>query len=387
MLKAFLFSKKNKSATLLKFLSAIIVVPLLAAACGETPEPTQVIAEPEPTDEPAPTPTDEPAPTPTDEPAPTPTAEPAPTPELSQFEQGEQDGIIRSPLNGTSVSEASLTRRILGVKIDNHLEARPQSGIEKADLIIEIWVEGLTRYLALFQESDVDSLGPIRSMRPTDFSMQNAWSTTFINSGGQHWIQDIGNKSTVRWFEEPEGTFRINGRYPPHNLYGETLALRALDTRGDYAKPIDPFWNFGEMPDDADEANQITLTYPYEFSSSWYWNPVTKRYDKSTAGEPHYYLDAEENGQRVSAETLLIFEMDVYTTCYDCATGSAVPVTSTTGTGPAWVFSDGHVVSGTWSRETDTEWFTLLKEDGTELIVPPGKMWLTLGRNGGTAYQ
>ena len=376
---------KSKQLTLL--LGALLCLGSLSlglSACsGDLPPIEKVV---EPTITPNPTPTSEPEPTVTTT-ASTPGPTPTPTPVLSQFEQDERDGIIRSPLNGTSVSEESLTRRILGVKIDNHLEARPQSGFEKADLIFEIWVEGLTRYLTFFQASDVNYLGPIRSMRPTDIALQNPWGTSFVNSGGQDWVYELAWSSSVRYFLEPEGSFRTNDRYPPHNLYGDTVALRALDDRGDYEEPLEPFWNFGEMPEDAQAATQVTMTYPYEFSSSWYWNPVLDQYDKSTTGDPHYYLDEDGRAQRVSAETLIILEMDVYMTCYGCSSGSVVPVTMTTGSGPAWVLAEGRVISGTWSRDTDSEWFTLSDENGNELVVPPGRIWVTLARNDRTTIQ
>ncbi len=181
-----------------RFLFVIVTLSLTAtflsvSACSGDSEPEEevVATEPTPTSPPAATPTPEPDPTPSPMTTTTTTPLPAPTPVLSQFEQDERDGIIRSPLNGTAVSEESLTRRILAVKVDNHLEARPQSGFEKADLIFEIWVEGLTRYLAFFQASDVDYLGPIRSMRPTDIALQNPFATSFVNSGGQDWVYEL----------------------------------------------------------------------------------------------------------------------------------------------------------------------------------------------------
>ena len=378
---------ENKKIRLLKWPTLfLIAVSLFFAACSGDNGTVEDSAEEVNTTEPTPTNLPSSTPTPIDS-LDTSTPITSPTPVLSQFEQDEKDGIIRSPLNGTAVSEESLTQRVLGVKIDNHLEARPQSGIEKADLIFEIWVEGLTRYLALFQASDVDYLGPIRSMRPTDIAIQNPLATTFVNSGGQNWVAEIAWNSSVLYFLEPEGTFRINDRYPPHNLYGDTVALRELDNRGDYDEPIGALWNFGEMPQDATPATQITMTYPYNFSSSWYWNPVLNYYEKNTTGNPHYYLDSEGNAQRVSADTLIVFEMDVFTTCYGCTSGGAVPVTVTTGSGPAWILADGKVVSGTWSREADTEWFSLQDEDGSDLKVPPGRIWVTLARNDLTTIQ
>tara|TARA_B100002052_G_scaffold299082_1_gene335168 strand:+ start:1598 stop:2686 length:1089 start_codon:yes stop_codon:yes gene_type:complete len=357
---------------------------LLLTACGGNSTPVEETIEEKST--PELTPTSPPTPTPTETPDSSSPA-PTPTPVLSQFEQDEKDGIIRSPLNGTAVSEESLTRRILGVKVDNHLEARPQSGIEKADLIFEIWVEGLTRYLAFFQASDVEYIGPIRSMRPTDIALQNPFGAGFVNSGGQDWVYELAWNSSVRYFLEPEGTFRISDRYPPHNLYGDTVALRTLDDRGDYDEPLEALWNFGEMPEDATPATQISMTYPYEFSSSWYWNPVLNHYEKDTTGNPHYYLDSEGNAQRVSADTLIVFEMDVYMTCYGCTSGRVVPVTVTTGSGPAWILAEGKVVSGTWSRESDAEWFSIQDENGSDLKVPPGRIWVTLARNDRTTIQ
>ena len=177
------FLRNEKKALLVWFTLLVTATAFLLSACGGDSNPVEEAAEEEAaTSELTPTVPPMPTQTPTETPDPSPA--PTPTPALSQFEQGEKDGIIRSPLNGTAVSEESLTRRILGVKVDNHLEARPQSGIEKADLIFEIWVEGLTRYLAFFQASDVDYLGPIRSMRPTDIGLQNPFGTSFVNSGG-----------------------------------------------------------------------------------------------------------------------------------------------------------------------------------------------------------
>ncbi len=366
----------------------LLTLSTFGASCSQTEEANLVpmeTREPEPTSVPFETPTTQPPqePTPTSVPSPT----PIPTPTPTNFERGELDGIIRSPLNGTSVSEESLTRRIIALKIDNHLDARPQSGIDMADMIVEIWVEGITRYLAVFQESDSDFVGPIRSMRPTDYSIQNSWASTFINSGGQLWIQEIGDNSNVRWFEEPPGTFRIAARSAPHNLYGDTSALRTLDTRGDYESPLAPLWQFGNMNEDALVANEVKLSYWFDYTTSWYWNEEESMYEKSTIGQPHYYLDSDNVAHRISSETLIILETLFFLTCYGCESESRVPVAETVGSGVAWLLHDGKVLKGNWSRSSELEWFSLTYDDGSPMLVPPGKLWMTLARRNNVTFE
>ncbi|HSM44798.1 MAG TPA: DUF3048 domain-containing protein, partial [Acidimicrobiia bacterium] len=80
------------------------------------------------------------------------------------------DDRERSPVNGLPVDDPdTLERRVIAVKIDNHHNARPQSGIQEAEAVVEIRVEGsFTRFIALVHRVDSEYLGPIRSARPSD---------------------------------------------------------------------------------------------------------------------------------------------------------------------------------------------------------------------------
>ena len=334
-------------------------IALLSACGGNDDEATLEEVDTEPTVAATATP----APTPTAEP----TAEPSPTPTPSPV----------SPLNGMPV-ESESTTRLMTIKIDNHPNAQPQSGIQHADMMVEIQVEGITRFLAVWQDSNSEFVGPIRSMRPTDFAVQNSWYSSFINSGGQGWVAAIGNASNTEYFVEPAGTFRISGRSAPHNVYGDTNALRQLNTRGDYDAPLDPLWNFGDLPADAPAATAITTNWRAGYQVNWAWNG--EAYERSTYDTPHNYRDEDNVDQRITADTLVMLETVVYT----AGSGArAVPASETTGSGAAWVFADGKMSKGTWARATDTEWFVLTAEDGTEMTVPPGELWLVLANAGG----
>ncbi len=101
--------------------------------------------------------------------------------------------LTPSPLNGMGVEDPSLLdRRVIAVKIDNHWDARPQSGIEQADAIYELLVEGgLTRFIALFHNSDTEYLGPVRSGRPTDPTLIKFLGAPLQISGAQPWVSSL----------------------------------------------------------------------------------------------------------------------------------------------------------------------------------------------------
>ena len=92
--------------------------------------------------------------------APTPTAVPVPT----------------YPLTGLPIPGGPPMRPALSVKIDNVDGALPQSGLNQADLVTDILVEGgLTRLMATFQSQDASLIGPIRSARPVDADLTRDW--------------------------------------------------------------------------------------------------------------------------------------------------------------------------------------------------------------------
>ncbi|HEX9977599.1 MAG TPA: DUF3048 domain-containing protein, partial [Acidimicrobiia bacterium] len=92
-----------------------------------------------------------------------------------------------SPLNGLAAEDDILVdRRAIAIKIDNHPVARPQSGLQAADAIIELLVEGgFTRFIALFHDNDTDYIGPVRSLRATDSTLVTAIGAPLVISGGQ----------------------------------------------------------------------------------------------------------------------------------------------------------------------------------------------------------
>ena len=279
-----------------------------------------------------------------------------------------------SPINGVVVEDDTLLdRRALVVKIDNHPNARPQSGLSEADAVIELMVEGVTRLVGVFHAGDAEAVGPIRSMRPTDGQLATLFDGPLVASGGQDWVvSSIRNTGTsiIGEVGRPQ-TFRSSSRFAPHNLYGDTFAIRDLaDSRGYDDEPPAPLWDFGDMPADADEASEIQLPFASGVVVRWTWDG--EKYTKTTNGATHNWILPDGESEQMWAETLVVLEMATYTQSPPPGGGPAKAVESV-GSGDAYVFAAGRVVEGTWQREGLGDTFTLTTGEET-MVVPPGKL-------------
>ena len=205
-----------------------------------------------------------------------------------------------SPLNGLPVDDPTLIdRKLIAVKIDNHENAQPQSGIEQADAIIELVVEsGWSRFIALFLQSDTEWLGPMRSVRPTDSTVIVPLNGVIQISGGQPWVQakvvgdgvaligEVGTPVTMRW----------NGRNAPHNLYVNTAEVRIYaEGRGLDQAPPPSLFEWGPLGESAQAATgDILFDWTDRIDITWQW--TGDEYLRFVGDEPHNWrtMDGED---------------------------------------------------------------------------------------------
>ena len=150
------------------------------------------------------------------------------------------------PLTGLPVTDAAVAERpALVVKIDNNAGARPQSGLNEADIVFEEIVEVQTRFAAVFQSRGADPVGPIRSGRTQDILLLGSFNQPlFMWSGGNGNVtraiesSDFVNLSAQRSnVYGAAGFFRSNDHKSPHNLYASTTAAWTLAPEGAGAPP------------------------------------------------------------------------------------------------------------------------------------------------------
>ncbi len=125
------------------------------------------------------------------------------------------------PLDGVMTTKERAERRPLGIMIENHPDARPQSGLDKASFVFETPSEGgITRFLALYVENDASEVGPVRSARTYYVEWADEVRAIYAHAGGSAIaLENLGtNQYLCNINHDQEHFWRDNSRYTPHNL-------------------------------------------------------------------------------------------------------------------------------------------------------------------------
>ncbi|MCY4620991.1 MAG: DUF3048 domain-containing protein [bacterium] len=310
------------------------------------------------------------------------TSEPTGTPETDDSSPSTTvySGPV-SPVSGLPVADASLLdRKLIAVKVDNHWDSRPQSGIELADAVFELVVEaGITRFIALFHHSDTDWVGPVRSLRPTDSTLVKPLNGALTISGGQPWIVDTALSNSVPLIGDmgPPLTARWRDRKAPHNLYANTNeARRVSEDRGLDQSPPPTLFNRGpSSASPMDVATYIFLDWTDTTDVVWHWDG--SQYLRSVEGVPHQWIAQDGATGQIAADVLVVLMAERYTAC-PSGEGSCVPAWHTVGENRAVVFADGLAQEGRWSRADNGDWFTLTGTQGEPVTMPAGRTWIMI---------
>lgn len=286
---------------------------------------------------------------------------------------------VSSTVNGLGADLAEVERRAVVIKIDNHPDARPQSGLMEADLVYEMLVEGgLTRFATVFHQSDLTYVGPVRSGRPTDVGVVRAIDAPFLISGAQPWVKDIFRAEGVNKIEyEGASTQRITDRSAPHNLFASSILLREVADKRSWpdANPGNVF-RFGSPTAGTSAATEIVFDWSDHPDVRWVW--TGEAYKRFNGDEPHGWFDEAGTTGTVSTPMLVTIVGRQYLARSTDGTGSPVPTTETKGNGTVYVFRNGTVLEGSWERENYEDPFTLMTLDGRDLVLPPSRMWIVI---------
>ncbi|MCU1438857.1 MAG: hypothetical protein JWP66_1944 [Naasia sp.] len=308
--------------------------------------------------------------------APPPPAE-TPPPVLPAVDYAAPAPTEIAPLRGTTVPAGSLDHPALAAKIDDHEAARPQIGLERADLVFEELVEGgLTRYVAVWHSDLPELVGPVRSIRPMDPNIISPFGGIVAYSGGQpqfvEMMQSTGVHNAVHGQPDTEDTFfRAPDRPPPHDVLVRAPELVA--GHSDLAAPAHQFaYALDAASSSAGREGEPITRIDAAFSESrypaWVWDPGGGRYLRLQEGEP----DLDISGAQFGAVNAVVLRVTIDWR-YDY-----VPETVLEGSGEAWVSTGGRTLHGTWSKDAPESPIALVDDRGFPIRLGAGNTWFEL---------
>ena len=179
--------------------------------------------------------------------------------------------------------------RTIAVSIDNVGDAIPQTSLNKAMLVYEMYVEGgLTRFLAVYKNEEIDTIGPVRSARPcfVDYALEN--DSIFVHYGGSQRAKDDIKKLGIQDVDGlvSSAFWRTKEKKAPHNALISTKNIWSEADKKKYRKTTTErnVLNYSvEEVNIEDETATVanTVNIPYKTSKvKFVYNPETKLYER-----------------------------------------------------------------------------------------------------------
>jgi hypothetical protein len=294
------------------------------------------------------------------------------------------------PLTGLPApADATIGRRPLNVRLPNDPGARPQYGLNKADIVFEMIVEGgVTRYSAIFHSKEADPIGPVRSYRFSDLYITQMLRGAIVSSGSTIEERDAvtrsikdGNILSVDAERDIKPYYRVSFRNAPNNEFTSTPAAREAVGRAGGSAPVDvPSLSF--LPLDADPsgpagsqpATKLTIPFQSIWATTFTWDAAAKGYRRSQGGVQT--VDGDGSGP-ILAKNVIVMNTDIWTTTVrEDSLGSLGLDYRMTAGGPASVFRDGVRIDGTWKRDGPLDMFTFFDGSGREILLERGQSWI-----------
>lgn len=284
----------------------------------------------------------------------------------------------RWPYTGKDApSAAAVAKRPLSVKIENSPEARPQTGLNSADVVYETVTEGgITRFNCIFQSVIPKTLGPVRSARLSDLWVVPQYDGLFFFSGASTSVNRKVSSAKITNLSEDAGVsfpyWRSSDKRAPHNLMLDTgkayseAKKRKLSTKA----TLQPL-QFDRRAREATPAvNRIDIPFSQANRVRWEYNTKTGRYLRWNNESEH--RDAA-TGKQVSADNVVVMWVKYRAISRD-KVGSTTYDVNLGGDGRVSVFRDGGRIDGTWvaDRNAPPKFKT---KDGTPIKLSRGRTW------------
>lgn len=306
--------------------------------------------------------------------------------EATIFHQGLRNNRL---LDGQEVHYKRTNLKPIAIILENHIESRPVSGLDKASIIYEVIVEGdITRFFAIYDGGfSSDKIGPVRSVRPFFVELAEEWDPILFHAGGSasglyklsyssvYNINEISKDGIYFW--------RDAKRDPPHNLYISSNQInRALvakninEEEGDflpwYFKDDQPAYakaSAGKPTSTPEELSNFEVVFsnnPF-YDVEYKYNADSNDYTRVINDKTH----KTDKGIVLKAKNVVVQKVDAK--ILDSYGRISIELD---GQGESIVYQDGRKIVGTWEKESGRTRF--YDFEGTEIKFNRGNIWIEL---------
>lgn len=317
------------------------------------------------------------------------------------------------PLNGElhnkEAKAAWEKRRPLAVMIENSTDARPQSGISRADVVYEAVAEGgITRFMAMFYCNSLPDIqvGPVRSARTYFLDWVSEYDALYAHVGGANTpgpadalgqiitykIRDLNQFSIgfPTFWRDYQRLMKADGSpvATEHTMYSTTLKLWEVGEKRGWANPDEDGakweatfkpWKFKDGQAGA-AGNPIEVNFwegYNDYKVTWTYDPTTNTYKRKNGGQDH--LDM--NNKKQLAPSNIVVQLQRESRANDGYEGNVHLIYGTNGTkgapsGTAYIFQNGQAIKGKWMKATRLDREKFVDDAGKEIEFVKGQIWI-----------
>ena len=300
--------------------------------------------------------------------------------------------VADCPLTGTPAPRGMPARPAIAMKVDNYslgptpAEARPQSGLDYADVVFEEQVEGsITRYAAVFQCHAAPGLvGNIRSARQIDIQLLSELSSPLlVHVGGITPVIaniDASTLQNVDLGNHPQAEFNPPGRYPPYADYTTTQAIWKLVPA--QKRPPAPIFTFSATPAGGRPLLGVHLDWSGTSDIYWRWSPSRgtwlRSYNVGSPSAPNVQPDVLTDGVQNQGQNVVI-QIVHYTFgpwLENDLGGLEAQAQIANNSGRAYVLRSGRLIAATWTHGALTSPTVFTDASGHVISLSPGRTWV-----------
>src|SRR3989344_5560730 len=317
------------------------------------------------------------------------------------------------PLNGQLFTkpekELWAKRRPLAVMVENHAEARPQSGLSHADVVYEAVAEGgITRFMGVFYcgAAEPVTLAPVRGARTYFLPWVLEYDALYNHVGGagrcndttvderakalcqiEEWgIRDmdqfgIGFPTCYRNYDRLDHPVATE-----HTMVCFTDKLWKLaaergwtnvDSKGvAWDKSFEP-WMFKDDATAGDRGASSSASfvawdgYEKEYGVRWDYDPSINSYKRNNGGAPH--MDLENQQQLTAKVVVVLFVKEI-----GPVDSHAHLLYNDVGSGSGQIWQDGKTIKITWKKPVRTSRTKFYDAAGREVQLNRGQIWIEM---------